>query len=90
MVNPDVDGYFKTLNHQKILRKTQKDNLLKTKRLLISKYKLSGVPVFAFILAGGTIRSSDPRQLRHWTCHTFVWKTCESLPHESYGKSTYV
>jgi len=24
MVNPDVDGYTKTLNHQKILRKMQK------------------------------------------------------------------
>ena len=25
MVNPDVDGYPKTLNHQQILRKTQKN-----------------------------------------------------------------
>ena len=25
MVNPDVDGYTKTLNHQQILRKTQKN-----------------------------------------------------------------
>jgi len=24
MVNPDVDGYIKTLNHRKILRKTRK------------------------------------------------------------------
>jgi len=31
-MNPDVDGYTKTLNHQKILRKTQK-KLLKTKRI---------------------------------------------------------
>jgi len=25
MVNPDVDGYTETLNHQEILRKTQKE-----------------------------------------------------------------
>jgi len=32
MVNPDVDGYTKTANQRKILRKTQKDdNLLKNK-----------------------------------------------------------
>jgi len=39
MVNPDVDSYAKTLNHRKIIRKTQKNNnLLKTKRILKSKY----------------------------------------------------
>jgi len=31
MENPDADGYTKTLNHCKILRKTQINNLLKTK-----------------------------------------------------------
>jgi len=32
MVNPDVDGCTKTLNHQKIIRKTHKNtNLLKPK-----------------------------------------------------------
>jgi len=32
MVNPNVDGYTKTPNQRKILRKTQNnDNLLKTK-----------------------------------------------------------
>jgi len=34
MVNLDVDSYSKTLNHRKILRKTQKNNPLKTKRIL--------------------------------------------------------
>jgi len=35
MVNPGVDGYTKTLNHQKIFRKTQKiNNLQKNKRIL--------------------------------------------------------
>jgi len=41
MVNPDVDSYAKTLNHRKIIRKTQRNNnLLKTKRILKPKYHL--------------------------------------------------
>ena len=33
-VNPDVDGYTKTLNHREIFRKMHKSkNLLKTKRI---------------------------------------------------------
>jgi len=32
-MNPDVDGYTKTRNHRKTLRKTQKNNLLKTKTM---------------------------------------------------------
>jgi len=40
MVNPDVDSYAKTLNHRKIIRKTQKNKLLKTKRILKPKYHL--------------------------------------------------
>ena len=53
MLNPDVDGYTKTLNHRIILRKTQKDNnLLKTKRMPKPKCKLNGVPVFTFSLPG--------------------------------------
>jgi len=34
MMNPDVDSYTKSLHNRKILRKTQKSNLLKTKRIL--------------------------------------------------------
>jgi len=53
MVNPDVDGCTKTLNHRKTFRQTQtKNNLLKTKRILKPKYKLSGGPVFTFSLPG--------------------------------------
>jgi len=38
MVNTDVDGYIKTVNHRTILRKTQKNNnLLKTKKILQPK-----------------------------------------------------
>jgi len=41
MVNPDVDSYAKTLNHRKIIQKTQKNNkLLKTKGILKPKYHL--------------------------------------------------
>jgi len=38
MMNPDVDGCAKTLNHRKLLRKTQKNNLMKTKTRLKPKY----------------------------------------------------
>jgi len=38
IVDPDVDGYTETLNHRKILRNTQKSNLLKTKRILKTKH----------------------------------------------------
>jgi len=48
-MNPGVDGYTKTLNHQQILRKTQK--ILKTKRILKLKYKASGSPSFTFTVA---------------------------------------
>jgi len=34
MVNPDADGYSKTLIHREILQKTQDNNLLKIKSIL--------------------------------------------------------
>jgi len=37
MVNPD--GYTKTLDHQKILGKTQKNNVLKTKAEIKAKWR---------------------------------------------------
>jgi len=44
MVNSDVDSYAKTLNHRKIIRKTQKNNnQLKTKGILTPKYHLMAV-----------------------------------------------
>ena len=52
MLNPDVDGYTKTLNHRKKVRKLQIYNLLKTKKILKSKYRLSGGPFFTFSLGG--------------------------------------
>jgi len=53
MVNPDPDGYNKTHNHRKILWKAQNiKNLLKIKRILKPKNKLSGGPVFTISLPG--------------------------------------
>jgi len=46
MVNSDVDDYTKTLNHRKIVQKTNRNNLLKTKTILKPKHQRSGVPVF--------------------------------------------
>jgi len=64
MVNPDVDGYTKTLNHLKILRKMQiNNNFLKTKGILKPEYKLSEVilrPVFTFSLPGGQFAPPPP------------------------------
>jgi len=61
MVNPVVDGYTKTLNHQKIVRKYKKNsNPLKIKRVVKSKYKLSGGPVFTFSVPGGQFGSLPP------------------------------
>jgi len=56
MLNPGVDGYTKTLNYRKIIRKTQNNNLMKTKTIQKLKYKLA--------FQGG--RPSLLRQLRHW------------------------
>jgi len=56
MVNPDVDSHAKTLNHRKIIRKTQKNNnLLKTKGIQKLKYHLRWRPGFhIWIARGGT------------------------------------
>jgi len=45
MVNPGVDGYTKPQTNGKI---SEKDNLLKTKRILKSKDKVGGGLVFTF------------------------------------------
>jgi len=66
MVNPDVDGYTKTLN-RKIIRKAQKiKKLQKIKGILKPKYKLSGGPVFTISLPRRDDSGLYPRQLRHW------------------------
>ena len=61
MVNLDVDFYTKTLNHRKILRKTQKiNNLLKIKNIPKSKYDLSGVGPFLHLDFQGDMFPSAP------------------------------
>jgi len=60
-----VDGYTKTQNHRKTLRKTQKNNnLLKTKRIVNTKIQAMGGPGFYISLPGGGLHPC-PRQLRH-------------------------
>jgi len=69
LVNPDVDGHSKTLNHRKILRKTQENNdLLKTKRIVKPRYKLSGAWFLHLACQGGRfaplhLRSVTPMNL---------------------------
>jgi len=48
-VDADLDSYSKTLNHQKILRKTQINN----KKIPKLKYKRSGVPFLRLAYQGG-------------------------------------
>jgi len=55
MVNSDVDGFGKTLNYRTIAKNKK---LLKAKRILKPKYKLSGGPSFRFSLQKRTIRPS--------------------------------
>ena len=87
-VNPDVNGYTKTLNHQQILRKAQK--ILKTKRILKLKHKSSGGPSCTFIVAGRRGQFAPPaaagrpkhRNNFHWLFagsgknfgDTFLWQ----------------
>jgi len=50
-MNPDVDGYTKTRNQRKTLRKIQKTTTYwKPKEYQTLKYKLSGGPVFTLSL----------------------------------------
>jgi len=63
MVNPDADGYIKTLNQPKILLKLQQQQPTAKHKILKPNNRQSGGPVFKFRLTGGVIRPSDPRQL---------------------------
>jgi len=59
MVNQDVDGHTKTLNHWKIFRKTQKiKNLLETKRILNRNISSVAARFLQFACQVGTIRAS--------------------------------
>ena len=81
IVNPNVDVHTKTWNRWKTLRKSQKNNtLLKIKRVLKLKYKLSGGPVFTFSLPVGQFALSPPTPVSYATgkmiysfCSSAVW-----------------
>jgi len=74
MVNLDVDSYAKTLNHRKIIRKTQKSNVLKTKQILKPKYHLRWRSSFHIWMARVAFRPSTSCQLRHWLlCIVFAY-----------------
>jgi len=61
MLNPDVDGYTKTLNELKILRKMQKKHQhTENKRIRKPKYKLFWIPVLTFSLSGGKFTPLNP------------------------------
>jgi len=54
IVNADANVYAKTRNHRETLQQHKRNNLLKIKRILMPKYKLSaGDQVFTFSLSGG-------------------------------------
>jgi len=69
MVNPDVDGYTKTPNQRKILRRTKKKiTYYKLKIILKPKYMLSGCPFFTFSWPGewnGTFALLPMTQLQY-------------------------
>ena len=81
VLNPDVDGYTKTLYHRKILQKTQKTTVLKTIRKLKPKHKL-WVPNFYIKLARrGDSSLLLPRQLRR--CHATFISLVNALLHRT-------
>jgi len=73
MVNLDMDGYTKTLNHRKIIRKVQKNNnLLKTKTILKPKYKLNGARFSHLACQEGENRPSAPCQSPAMICCIYI------------------
>ena len=68
-MNSDVDDYTKTLHHRKIVRKTEKNNLLKTKTL--QNWNISQVEAQFLHLACQVLRFAPlaPSQLYHCISH---------------------
>jgi len=83
MVNPDMHGYAKTLNHREILRKTQKSTTYWKPK---PQYKLSGDSVFTFSLPRGRF-ASLPCQLRH-CCPTPFYGATDKKPRLESRKSS--
>jgi len=66
LINDDESGYgwMAVLNPkspENTPKNAKSNNILKTKRILIPKYKVGGGPVFIFILLGGVIRPDASR-----------------------------
>jgi len=81
IVNQDVDGYTKTLNHRKILQKTRKNNNpLKTKRILKPKYNLSGGR-FLHSACQGANRPSTPTPMSYATTPGRYWRVANIKKH---------
>jgi len=80
IVNPNVDIPNKTRIHRKTLRKSQKNNnLLKMKRRLKLKYKLSGAIFLHLVCQGEQFATLPPRQLRHWPWRSStIWRKCQT------------
>jgi len=70
MVNPDEDCFTKSLHNRKVLRKIQKNNPLKTKRILKPKFKLSGVQFLHLACQVERFAPLASRQLCHWFSHS--------------------
>jgi len=60
MMNPYAGVCTKTRNNRKTLRKTQKNDLLKTKRMPNTEIQVNWGSVFTFSLPGGTVRTLAP------------------------------
>ena len=66
MANPDVDTYAKTLNHRKIVRKSQTQKLTENQTDAKTEISLKVAVRFSHLIAKeGGIRPSAPCQLRH-------------------------
>jgi len=67
-VNPDVDSYAKTLNHRKIIRKTQKQQTTENETNTKTEISLKVAVRFSHLDCLGGILPSASSQLRH-----FLW-----------------
>ena len=70
VVNPIVDVYTKTRNHQKTLlkhsKKTRKQQSTENQKNTKYRNITQGVPGLTFSLPEGAVRTPDTYQLRNW------------------------
>jgi len=80
IVNLDVDGYTKTRNQRKTLRKIQKvTTYWKPNEYQTPKYKLSGVPIFAFSLPRVWLAPLSPSVRPLYRAHICICKESERI-----------